>query len=200
METDTDLKRFEKRAYLSFFRDGLWDICLGLFFIGWGAGLLWDAAAYGSIWFLVLYFLVFGIKRRWIVPRTGYVRMDRQMRRVLVGFVLLLGLTALLGVFAVVVFSGNTRPAWLDDYFPLLFSAVIALPVSFVGVWFAVRRYYGYALLVLVGGALNVWLDLPWAYGFFGAGGIVAAAGIALLVTFLRTCPRPETEGPYAGE
>lgn len=200
MNDDADLKQFQKRTYLSFFRDGLWDLCLGLFLVGWGAGLLWDQAAYGGIWFAGLYFLALGIKRRWILPRTGYVKMATRTQRIYAGFVLLLGALALLGVFAFLLFNGDRRPAWLEDYFPLLFSFVIAVPVMFVGTWFMVRRFYAWALLVVAGGALTVWLDINWAHAFFGAGGIIALAGAALLITFLRTNRRPVTAGPYAEE
>lgn len=200
MKNDADLKQFEKRAYLSFFRDGLWDICLGLFLIGWGAGLLWEQAGYGGIWFMALYFLVLGIKRRWIVPRSGYVKMETRARRIVAIAVLLLGGLALLGVFVFVLFSSGRRPTWLSDYFPLLFSFVIAVPVTFVATWFMVRRYYGYALLVVAGGALTVWLDVPWEYTFFGAGAIAAAAGVGLLVTFLKSCRRPAAAESYGEE
>ncbi len=70
----------------------------------------------------------------------------------------------------------------------------------FVGTWFMVRRFYAWALLVVAGGALTVWLDINWAHAFFEAGGIIALAGAALLITFLRTNRRPVTAGPYAEE
>ena len=198
MNGDTDLKQFEKRAYLSFFRDGLWDICLGLFLVGWGAGLLWEQAGYGGIWFVALYFLVLGIKRRWIMSRMGYVKMDSRVQKLRAESLLLLGVLALLGVFAFVLFSGDSRPAWLNDYFPLLFSFVLAVPISLVAGWFMVRRYYLYALFVVAGGALTVWLDIEWAHAFFAAGGIITLAGAALLVTFLKSYRKPAAEGPYA--
>jgi len=197
MKTDGDLKQFEKRAYLSFFRDGLWDICLGLFLIGWGAGLLWEQAAFSGIWFVGLYFLVLGIKRRWIMPRAGYVRMDTTVQRWRAGFVLVLGVLVLAGVFVMGMFNGD-RPDWLSDYFPFLFGFVIAVPVAFVAVWFMVRRFYVYALLVVAGGAVSVWTDVPWEPTFFVAGGIALLAGVALLVTFLKRYRRQEAvEGPY---
>lgn len=198
MKADGDLKQFEKRAYLSFFRDGLWDICLGLFLIGWGAGLLWDQAAFSGIWFVGLYFLVLGIKRRWIMPRAGYVKMDTTVQRRRAGFVLVFGVLLMLGLFIGFMFSTGSRPDWLSDYFPLLFSFVIAVPVAFVGVWFMVRRFYVYALLVVAGGAVTVWTDVPWEPTFFVSGGITLLAGVALLVTFLMRYRRQEAvEGPY---
>jgi hypothetical protein len=197
MRNDGDLKRFEKRAYLSFFRDGLWDICLGLFLAGWGAGLVWDQAAFNGIWFVALYFIVLGLKRRWILPRSGYVRMDTSVQRRRAGFVLVLGVLALFGVVALGLFTRETRPDWLTDYFPLLFSFVIAVPVTFVAAWFMVRRYYLYSLLVVAGGAVAAWSDVPWEYTFFAAGGIIVVTGIVLLTTFLRAYRQPAAGERY---
>ena len=195
MTADGDLRQFKKRAYLSFFRDGLWDICLGLFLIGWGVGLLWEQAAFSGIWFMGLYFLVLGIKRRWIMPRSGYVNVGTTAQRRRAGFVLVLGVLILVGVFVLVMFNGD-RPDWLSDYFPLLFSFVIAVPVAFA-VWFMVRRFYIYALLVVAGGAVSVWTDVPWEPTFFVSGGVVLTAGVVLLVTFLKHYRQEAVEGQY---
>jgi len=111
--------------------------------------------------------------------------------------VLVLGVLVLAGVFVMGMFNGD-RPDWLSDYFPFLFGFVIAVPVAFVAVWFMVRRFYVYALLVVAGGAVSVWTDVPWEPTFFLAGGIALLAGVALLVTFLKRYRRQEAvEGPY---
>ena len=48
MPVDTDLKRIQRKVYLSYFKDGLWDILLGVFFAGWGIMVTSDFGAIGG--------------------------------------------------------------------------------------------------------------------------------------------------------
>lgn len=193
MKMDADLKKIERRAFLTFFRDGLWDICLGLFVIGWGVGLVTEYGAFAGVWLMGLYFLVFGIKQRWIVRRIGYVKMNAVTKKVRWRFVLLLGITFLAGIAAFLLFSNNARPDWLEDYFPLLFNIMLGGLVSLIAAWMSLKRYYLYALLIILGGVVHVWLGIEWAYGFFAAGGIITIWGIVLLITFLKKYPTIES-------
>ena len=44
MVADVNLKEIQRKVYMTFFQDGLWDIFLGLFILGWGLSILTEAA------------------------------------------------------------------------------------------------------------------------------------------------------------
>ncbi|MDH4292277.1 MAG: hypothetical protein OEV56_06690, partial [Dehalococcoidia bacterium] len=74
MVSDVNLKEIQRKVYMSFFQDGLWDIFLGLFMVGWGLAILTEAAYLPGIYFLGIYFAIWGIKKWLTYPRIGYVR------------------------------------------------------------------------------------------------------------------------------
>ena len=42
MRPETDPKKIKRKVYMSFFQDGLWDIFLGVFLLGWGFTVWFD--------------------------------------------------------------------------------------------------------------------------------------------------------------
>ena len=81
MVSDINLKEIQRRVYMTFFQDGLWDIFLGLFILGWGLSILTEAAYLPGISFLGIYFVIWGIKKWLTYPRIGYVRFSATSRR-----------------------------------------------------------------------------------------------------------------------
>ena len=58
MQSFTDLQTIKKKVYLSYFEDGLWDLLLGTYLVGWGISLAYDLVALtGGIW-VAMYFIV----------------------------------------------------------------------------------------------------------------------------------------------
>ena len=62
MVPDEDLKGVRRKVYMSFFQDGVWDIFLGLFMLGWGLSMLTEATYFPGALFVVLYFAVWEIR------------------------------------------------------------------------------------------------------------------------------------------
>jgi hypothetical protein len=191
MVSDVNLKEIRRKVYMSFFQDGLWDIFLGLFIVGWGLAILTEAAYLPGISFLGLYFVIWGIKKWLTYPRIGYARFSATSRRRITARFLILGtVVLLLGVLAAVVWGIGTRPQWLADYFPLIFNGMLAAVVCFVAYWARVNRFYLHAALIFLGAVFHLWLRIGWEFGFIGAGGIIVVIGLGILASFLRKYPR----------
>jgi len=193
MQENVDLKQITKKVYMSYFQDGLWDILLGIYLIGWGISIWQDlVAVMGGMW-VAIYFTVLAIKRMVVYPRSGYIKLNearkQQMRMVILGAGLFLLGFAVLGIFAF-----NTRPAWLDDYFMFLLITMIAVVVGILGYWWRVTRWYIYAMIVFAGAVAQQWLKMPLELGFFIPGGVFSMYGIVLLIGFLRKYPKPNRE------
>jgi len=192
-----NLKDIQRKVYMSFFQDGLWDIFLGLFILGWGLSILTEAAYLPGISFLGIYFAIWGIKRWLTYPRIGYVRFSATSRRKITGRFVILGTVVLLvGVMMAVVWGIGARPQWLADYFPLVFNGMLAAIVCFVAYWARVNRFYLYAVLIFLGAVFHLWVGIPWEFGFIGAGGIIVLIGLGILISFLRKYPKVVEEAP----
>jgi hypothetical protein len=197
MQLDGDLKQIQRKVYISFFQDGLWDMLLGVFLVGWGLMVMYDfVAVMGGIW-LAFYFVVLGLKRWLTYPRMGYIKIAearrQQIRMVILGVVVLL-----LGLAVFFIFAVNSRPAWFSEYFMFLFGVMMTLVIAALGYWWKVARWYLYAVIVLISFSLHQWLETPLNLAFIVPGGIIALLGLALLVRFLRRYPKAREE-PDAG-
>ena len=185
------MKEIQRKVYLSFFQDGLWDIFLGLFILGWGLAILTELAYLIGAFFIGTYFTVWGVKKWLTYPRIGYVRLDATgRRRVTTRFTILGTVLLSLGIMAALLWGIGRRPQWLADYFPLIFNGMLAAIVSFVAYWARVNRFYAYAVLIFLGAVLHLWVGIPWEFGFIGAGGIILLIGVGILVSFLRKYAR----------
>jgi len=187
MEEGISLKEIQRRVYMTFFQDGLWDIFLGLFILGWGLAILTDLAYLPGVTFIGLYFAIWGVKKRLIYPRIGYARFSMTSRRRITARFVILGLAVMLvGVMVAVLWGIGARPQWLADYFPLVFNGILAAVVCFIAYWARVNRFYVYAVLIFLGAVFHMWLGVRWEFGFIGAGGIILLIGLGVLVIFLR--------------
>jgi hypothetical protein len=195
MVSDTNLKEIQRKVYMSFFQDGLWDIFLGLFILGWGLTILTGAPYLPGVFFIGIYFTIWGVKKWLTYPRIGYVRFSAtSRRRITARFLVLLTVVLLLGIIAGLAWGIGTRPEWLADYFPLIFNAMLAAIVCFGAYWARVNRFYLHAALIFLGAVFQLWLGIPWEFGFIGAGGIIVLIGLGILINFLRKYPRTVEE------
>jgi hypothetical protein len=191
MKKDVELQNIQRKVYMSFFQDGVWDIFLGLFILGWGLSILTEGAYLPGVLFVVLYFTVWGIKKWLTYPRIGYVRFSVSSRRRITARFLILGTAVLLlGLLAAMLWGISARPQWLVDYFPLIFNGMLAVIVCFAAYWAKLNRFYLHAALIFLGAVFHLWLGIQWEYGFIGAGSIILLIGLGILLLFLRRYPR----------
>jgi hypothetical protein len=198
MNTDADLKAIQRKVYLSYFQDGLWDMLLGIVLIGWGLMLWYDFVAVMGGVCVAFYFLILGLKRWLVCPRAGYIKIaearKQQVKMVILGVMLFLA-----GLAAFFIFAVETRPYWLSDYFMFIFGTMLAVVIGVLGYWWKVARWYVYAVIVFASFSLYQWLNTPLNLTFIVPGGIIAVYGFTLLVVFLCKFPRVDAEDMNAG-
>ena len=195
MLEDINLKEIQRKVYMSFFQDGIWDIFLGLFILGWGITILTEAVYLPGISFIGLYFAIWGVKKWITYPRIGYVRFSSTSRRRITARFVILGVVVLLaGMMVGVLWGIGTRPQWLVDYFPLIFNGMLAAIVCLVAYWARANRFYLYAVLIFLGAVFHLWLGIRWEFGFIGAGSIIVLIGVGILISFLRKYPKMAEE------
>ena len=199
MQIDADLKKLERRAFLTFFQDGLWDIFIGLFVLGWGLGMLTSADYLVGVSFVGFWLIVLALKRWLTYPRIGYARLGQQKTRVISRLVIILAVVALAGALMAVLVSSGSRPQWLMEYFPLLFCGMLALIVAGIAVWLGAYRFVLHAAFILIAGAVHQWLNIKWPYTFIAAGGLSIIVGLYVLFRFLRRYPKASPEEIDAG-
>jgi len=197
MTEHLNMKEIQRKVYMSFFQDGVWDIFLGLFVLGWGLSILTEGTYLPGVIFVCIYLTIWGIKRWLTYPRIGYVKFSAtSRRRIQARFLILLTVVLLLGVLASVLWGIGTRPQWLADYFPLLFNGMLAAIVCLGAYWAGVIRFYLHAALIFLGAVFHQWLGIQWEFGFIGAGSIIVLVGLGFLISFLRKYPKTVEEAP----
>jgi len=191
MGSDVDLKKIQRNVYMYFFQDGLWDIFLGLYLLGWGLAILTENPSTPLAVFLCGYLAVWVIKKRLTYPRIGYTRLgSTSRRRVKTGFFVLVAAVLLLRILVAALWEMDTLPQWLADYFPLLLGGILAGAVCLVSYWSRVNRFYIHAALIFLAGVLHQWLGIEWGFGFIGSGTIIVLVGLRLLIVSLRMYPK----------
>jgi hypothetical protein len=200
MLKDADLKRIERSALRDMVRDGLIDMFIGLILFLEG-GLL----QHGSIAFtLPLVFfgphLVAALKRRLVYPRIGYVEVawsdSKRVGRWLLG----LGLAVVAVTIAVLLISGDIRDAarWYH-WMPVPFGMVAMIGFAFTALKSRLVRFYFYAVLTGVGGAMFPFLPLTGkletlSLYLISLGLPILVCGAIVFVRFLRNNPVQGTE------
>ena len=203
MSHTIDLKELEKKAYRSFFEDGIWDIYLGLMLLvigggpallALGASVMWAASA--PLAAAVLGMLIFyGGKKHLTVPRLGAVQFGAARRLGRKKTSLVLACSALVGVALLVLAATRSLSSLGLAGVPtvaIIFAANCLVVFGLGAYYLDFGRLYVYGLLYAVPFPLAVVLAERWsaAAGFIVAYALSAApmmlVGSILLVRFLR--------------
>jgi len=205
---DINLKELEKKAYKSTFQDGLWDIFLGMIFLGFSltfiefnseSELLLKYFLIIAPWNLVAVLILILGKRYITIPRLGYVEFGPKRQKVeqklrffviiniiVFALLLVLPLSGILGDLSL----GNYSTALLIGFL------VIWLPLSIVAFILRFSRLYIYAIM----GGISFYLteilyplfgepyDTILSFGFIG--GIIISIGIILFIKFIQRYPK----------
>jgi MFS family permease len=203
MMNDINLKEIERKAFTSYFHDGMWEIYGGLILLGFGL-TMYTGWEYMIVVFVAMAMVPLLIRKRIVLPRLGIVKFspERQAKtkKSVLAATIALTFTALLGMVFFILFSTNTMPRWLDawmsDYFLVFFGGMIAVLIIAAAFLVSVKRFYAYAALVFIAFYLSSMLrpddleDMPIVV----AGGLVLLSGIVMLIRFLRNNPLPKEE------
>ncbi len=215
MSTGLNLKEIERKAFLSTYQDGLWDLYMGLIVMCMSIFIYHPASGYSPrnlilllVVFVVAYGLFFAGKKYITVPRMGQVRFGAIRKRKARTLAIILGVFILLQVGLV----GITTRGWanlglgetLNNLLPEGASTlplVAAIGSLMVGISMIVIAYFsdflrGYYIAILMALAvfLMVYLNEP-LYPII-IGGLILLPGLVLFIRFLKTYPLRKEETP----
>jgi len=202
MDSKINLKEIEKKTYLAYHGDGLWDIFAGLFLMSVGFFMIYGAPYLMGIIPATLLPVVFGAKKSFVLPRMGYVKFspERQAREKEghKKLSVLLTITALAGVFVFWAFTGDADWQVAVRGLGLIpFGIVIAAVSIACGILFGLKRFTVYGVLIVVffiaGHLAN---SDPPAY-FILIGFIIFIVGLVMLIRFVRKYPKNKEDIPY---
>jgi hypothetical protein len=202
MTNGVDLKELEKKAWISTFQDGFWDIYFGMIIMGMGLAPL--GRFFGlpeTMGVLLLVFswdigasLIFILGKIYISrPRIGFVKFGqiRKKRNKLLAVFLGInvGLTFIIFIFTLMGMFQLSLPGYMVMLvIGLLF---ITIPFSFIAYFIQLKRVYLYALLggfgLFFSELLDPILDAPFddILVFVPLGGMILVFGIIILIHFL---------------
>jgi hypothetical protein len=210
MMQTVNLKDAEKQVFrLATFDDGLWEICLGLFFMLMSTYSL-SRALLGPVWnavfvlgvYLSMVGVAWMVKKSITQPRIGHVRLGAPVqRKIRIAHILTWALV--LATFVLVILGAmqlihtptwEQFPQWLNEFaIDLLFALLLVVLFGLAAYATGVSRFYFYGLLLGAGNFLTVVLrsynDLQFGWPLFLAGLIVAVSGVFVLMRFMQTHP-----------
>jgi hypothetical protein len=194
MNDQMDLKTIRRKAYLTSHEDGLIDIGLGMVFLLFGL-IQWMGKSHlgGVCWMPAL--LIAPMKRYVTAPRIGTARFGAKSGLLKVKLALILVVTALIGfIVTASLLHSDAVDAWTRRYFAPVFGFSLALFPLAGAIGLGVRRYYGYAvLMVLCFSLISFWRE-GLAPVFLVIGCALTVTGGLVLVRFLRKHPLIDRE------
>ena len=201
---DKNLKALEKRIYLAYQNDGLWDIFLGVILFVSGILMKTDNGAFMGIAPAVLIPIAANIKKSFTRPRLGFVKFsqERETKQKKQRFILsiILTFTVVLGLVNFLAFSSDIDVlSYLRDLAFLPFAFVIALVLGSAGLLFGMHRFMLYAILIFLAflGAHIAHSEPPVPFVVMGA--IITIVGVVYLVRFMRKYPLDRARYDQAG-
>ncbi len=219
MNENMDLKKIEKKAWISYFQDGLWDIFIGLLLLNFGIapligavinsnysqGELSDLISY-SIILIVAYITLYCGKKYITAPRLGRAKFSTERKSKTKKTTIVFGLSALFGALVFILIATDFFPFnYALQFGAIVFSVNAIIVFSAWAYFFDFNRLYLYgwffaASIVLVEVShpyVGITYDNVIGFGVFG--GIIVLIGIAYLIRFLKKYPFP-TEATLHGE
>ncbi|MDP7525016.1 MAG: hypothetical protein QF713_01580, partial [Dehalococcoidales bacterium] len=152
------------------------------------AGMLTDTAGYVGIWFVPAYWITWSLKRRLTQPRIWFVKVARE-RKTLSWLAIAGVATFIIAVVAYFLVVSGSALAPIRGYFMFLFGAIIVGMAGAMAYWWLAKRWYAYAVLILLGVAAYQWLDFSLPFSFIIPGSVIILSGLVTLVRFLRKTP-----------
>ena len=200
MPDKINLKEIEKKAYLSYYQDGLLDIFLGIAIISFGIGMATDQSYIGSIMPAILFPLWVTIKKSITIPRIGNVNFspERKLRikKETAFFAIFFTVTVIAG--AGIFFAHGHMPVWLEAFlkkFIMLPLGIIgAAGLSFLAYWKQMNHFYFLALLTLIFIIVGPILTIRHPVYFISLGVVIFLIGLIMLIKFMGQNPKTNGE------
>ncbi len=192
MEMPIDLKKIEKKAWTSFWDDGLVDIVAGTFLITPGIRILTD-----NVWFTAGLFIglpIMLIGKRIAAPRMGRVRFGPERKRKLINgqIVFSIVLLAILAIWMVALGGVVDTPVEIKA---AVLGGGLLMIWGTIAYFMDLRRLYLYAAFLA-----TCWVLLELDYEPAGpialivSGSIAIFIGLSMFIRFLRRYPKPKED------
>jgi hypothetical protein len=199
MPDEINLKEIERKAYLSYHQDGLWDIFLSIFFLGTGIFMFFNTIYLMGGLIAALLPGAIIIKRSFATARLGYVKFapkrQAQEKKSRAKLTIILTFTAILGLVNFMAFFGKAEwQTFIRNLGIIPFGFVLSLVLGAVGLFFEMKRFVVYAVLILavfIAGHLTK-SDPPALFILLGI--IFLVVGLVMLIRFLQKYPRLKKE------
>ena len=195
MTQSLDLKQIERKAWKSYYEDGMWDIFMGLMMIAIGVDLLTEGGP--AFYALIGVAALSPILIKWFItmPRLGWVKFGpmRRTRDKLMKVVL--AVSILIGIGGLVAYVIGAEPP--DGIFPAIGAIVIFAVFAAMAYLREFPRLYGYAVAysLSMGLAMAMTENFVPMVMFFVFGGTGLVIGLALIARFVRRYPVIRAEG-----
>ena len=189
MSEQLDLKKVRTQIYRTILEDGLLDIMLGISLTLSGIFLLNRSMIMNYIWLPIALVLIEVIRRKFIIPRSGYVKIKVsafEIIRLLLAIVAAVSLiTAALGLISAGLnhkLAGNWRE--LTSYALIIFIPIFFCATAYK---FNIQRWDLNGLLMGTVFFLAKVFDLPWL--LIASGVVISLIGVLVFARYLRTYP-----------
>jgi hypothetical protein len=184
----------ERRAYLSYFKDGIADLIAGLPILAFGLGMTFDSSTlFIFAWMPMMLF--WPLKHVITRPRFGYVIFSPERRRkISAGMVIMLiagVFSLLLGVLAFLATQGQILNAreFMLEYSLLMFGVIMAGAFALVALVFQINRFFLHAIFIFAGWLSGYLFDINPGIPVAVSGGLVSVIGLGLLARFIAQYP-----------
>jgi hypothetical protein len=208
-----NIKALEKKAFRSFFKDGIYDVFLGGILLSFSLPFMlnefgwfdYETMAIPMIISIIvnvgaLAFFVFG-KKYITAPRLGIVRFGKTRKRKMMHVKLLLVVSALIGVATLFLTLFKVLPVGENIGIPVasvIFGIQVLIVFSLAAYFMDFTRLYLYAFLFAVSMPVTFWLKknaaftYPSLYVSSLTAGPMLVIGWILFIRFLRQYPHKE--------
>ena len=206
------LKHAEHKIIKSTFKDGLWDILIGSFFLQFAIapllsgqfGDFWSSAIFLPFWALVFIFIRL-IRKFVILPRIGIVKFGsfrkRKITKLTIVMLFLNIIVFCIGIFF--LFKVYSVPGWIHS---AIFGFVILIMSSIAAHFLVFTRLFVYGMLfflsLVTGESLYLFFKIPhhaFPFTFGVSASIIIITGLVLFLRFLKNHPIP-IKGSVSGE
>jgi hypothetical protein len=202
MSTELNLKELERKAFRSFYQDGIWDIYFGacmlvLYLTSFMGGIESKPVKYGLT--LLMFaaasaFLTLG-KKFITVPRLGRVKFGAERTKkswIMVGVNLISLIVLAAGIYFVNRQAGIGLE-WEEMWMPIGLGVWITFITAIMAYFLDFNRLYVYA--VLYGGTFAAVMLLDTPLLFLITSLVILIPGLVIFIRFLATTSSPELGG-----
>ncbi len=207
MNDNIDLKKIEKKAWTSYFQDGLWDIFLGLVLLNFGiapiiedlTGTIYEISYYAIL--IIAFIIFYGGKKYITAPRLGRAKFSVERKSKRKKTIIVLTLSVLFGLIMLILTSTDFLSFKNTIQFIAIIFGINAIIVFSIMAYFLdFNRLYLYGWF-FAGSIILTELSRNYVgtiydnvLGFVIFGGIMILIGIIYFIRFLQKYPLTHEE------